>query len=107
ERSVNFGGKNEEARQIIKTSDNKYLVVGTTGMNSTSGKSDVVILKLNNDLSDAGAAVMIDGGGNDTDYGLAITHASDGGYLVGGQTLSPSNGLGDALVIKLKSDLSV
>lgn len=102
-RMVNFSGKNEEARQILRTPDNNFLVVGTTGMGSTSVKSDIVLLHIKDDLSDVQSPKFIDGH-SDMDYGLCIALASDGGYLVAGQSRNGSNG-GDAFVMKLSSDL--
>lgn len=103
-RNVNFGGKNEEARQILRTDDNKYLVIGTTGFESTSSKPDMVVLKIDEDLNDVETAKFF--GGTDSEYGLAIAKTPDGGYYLAGQTRSKGAGRGDGYVVKVDANLA-
>ncbi len=103
QRSVDFGGKNEEARQIVRTHDNKFLVIGTTGIGSSSVKPDFVVLKIGDDLEDVEPAKTF--GGSEAEYGLAIARTDDG-YLLAGLTRSKGAGGNDAYVIKVDNNLS-
>lgn len=104
QRNVNFGGKNEEARQILRTSDNKYLVIGTTGFESTSSKPDIVVLKIDEELNDVVPAKTFPG--TDAEYGLAIAATPDGGYFLAGQTRSKGAGRGDGYLVKVDGSLN-
>lgn len=104
-KQVDYGTSgNEEARQIIRTKDNKYVVVGTKAMGSSN--SQIMVLRMDENLDNI-QEVSFGGTGSSHDYGLAIQETPEGDFMVGGQTWSEGAGGGDAYAVRLKgSDLS-
>ncbi|MCE3259722.1 MAG: lipoprotein [Bacteroidetes bacterium] len=85
---------NEEAREIIKTSDGNYVIVGTS--NSFSSTQDMVLIKIDN----SGTAIWTKTyGGSDKEYGNSVKQCSDGGYIIGGQTFTWGQN-GDTYVVR-------
>jgi hypothetical protein len=76
--------------KIRKTTDNGYIVVGTTGSNNydvigNHGLNDIWVVKLNNSGAIEWQKCY---GGSFNDYGNDIQQTSDGGYIVCGSTNS-------------------
>jgi hypothetical protein len=102
EKWIDFSYKNDEARAIIRKG-NEYYVIGSTGMPpSTTTKSQMVLLKIDHDLTVIDTKTF---GGTDHVYGLSIADSKDGGLLIAGQILGEGAGMGDAYVVKLNSSL--
>ena len=94
-------GKNQEAREIIRTKDNKYVVVGTTGFESSSGDQQVMVVVLNVDL---GVESTWTFGDSNKQFGLGIKQTADDGFIICGQTFignGPDDG--NALLMKISS----
>jgi hypothetical protein len=77
-------------QKIRKTTDNGYIVVGTTGSNNydvigNHGLNDIWVVKLNNSGAIEWQKCY---GGSFNDYGNDIQQTSDGGYIVCGSTNS-------------------
>ncbi|MFO7882374.1 MAG: hypothetical protein R6U52_07545 [Kosmotogaceae bacterium] len=89
----NYGGTEDEwTNQIQQTSDNGYIVFGTTFSNNhdvsgNHGNSDAWIIK----LSSTGTLVWQNCiGGNNIDGGCSIQQTADNKYIVAGNTFSSS-----------------
>lgn len=86
-----YGGSNDEYGYSIKqTIDNGYVIAGYTASNDGDvtglhGKQDGWIVKLDSHGNLLWQTTL---GGNDTDYANAVLPTADGGYIVGGSTLS-------------------
>jgi len=96
-----YGGiANDEAYSVQQTSDGGYVVAGYT-ISYSYGGEDFAIYKLNS----SGNKIWFKhyGGGN-TDYAYSIQQTSDGGYVVGGYTLSYTYGSSDFAIYKLDSN---
>jgi hypothetical protein len=77
-------------QKIRKTTDNGYIVIGTTGSNNydvigNHGLNDIWVVKLNNSGAIEWQKCY---GGSFNDYGNDIQQTSDGGYIVCGSTNS-------------------
>lgn len=93
---------NDNAYGMIYTSDNKYVVVGSTASPPASG-TDVYIAKLNTDGTTAWEHTI---GGAGTDVGNAVVEAADGGYVIAGYTNSfgeTGGASNDAYIVKFSS----
>jgi len=99
-----FGGTDwDEAFSICNTSDNRYIVAGYTysfGVDS----SDFLVIKLNSSGNIEWAKTF---GGITYDDGRSICKASDGGYIVAGNTESFEVDYIDFLVLKIQPDGSM
>ena len=107
-----FGGSEEEsAYSIQQTSDGGYIVAGSSSSTdipgvTNHGSSDFYIIKL-----DADGNVLWQNmyGGSDGDGAYSIQKTSDGGYIVGGSSLSTdipgviNHGYCDFYIIKLNA----
>jgi hypothetical protein len=108
-------------QKIRKTTDNGYIVVGTTGsnnynVNGNHGLNDIWVVKLNNSGAVEWQKCF---GGSFNDYGSDIQQTSDGGYIVCGWTNSndgdavglhgPPNydGYNDFFILKISSSGSI
>jgi uncharacterized delta-60 repeat protein len=99
-----YGGSDAEwGSSIQQTLDGGYILLGET-YSFGAGGSDLWVLKLDSDGSVAWQKTY---GGSDEDSGSSIQQASDGGYIVAGETLSFGAGAGDLWVLKLNPDGSV
>lgn len=113
------GTNNEYVEEIIQTSDGGYMLVGNSYSDISGDKTedqigsiDFWIVKL-----DATGEVLWDNtiGGFDSDYLETIIQTSDGGYLIGGQSVSDagadkeenSMGESDYWVLKLDQNGSI
>ena len=95
------GAGDEQANSIRQTTDGGYIVAGGTSSFGASS-ADFWILKLN---SDGTASWQKRYGGANYDYAYSIQQASDGGYIVAGETYSFGVGYyPDFWLLKLNSD---
>ncbi len=112
--SKTFGGsKNDVGNSVIQTPDGGFVMAGNSDSadgipGENNGDCDAWILKVNS----AGAIQWnhVYGGGGFDDL-ASISNTSDGGFIVAGTTISPTNniitesaGKKDALVLKLDSN---
>lgn len=91
------GNKKDTANFIQPTSDGGYIVAGTTN-SFGAGKDDFWILKLDS-IGYIDWQKSYGGVGNDS--AISIHQASDGGYIVAGNTDSFGSGVRDILILKL------
>jgi hypothetical protein len=91
---------NDEGREIIHTSDDNYVIVGTMGPATGSLTSqDAFLIKI--DLSGTILWQKYYGGSN-KEYGNSVKQCSDGGYILTGQTLSWGQN-GDTYIVRTNS----
>jgi hypothetical protein len=89
-----IGWGNEEAREIIKSADGNYIIVGSTNSNLPS--QDAFLMKVDGD----GAVIWIKYyGGSGKEFGNSVKQCSDGGYYMLGETFSYGQG-GDAYLVR-------
>jgi hypothetical protein len=92
-----YGGTNAEvAYSIEQTSDEGYIVVGSTSSYG-AGASDVYIVRLNASGDTLWTRVY---GGINTDRAQSVQQTTDGGYIVGGSTASLGAGNYDFYLLK-------
>jgi len=110
-----YGGSNYEvAKDIKRTSDGNFVVVGYSYSNNGNvgrnfGSSDIWVVKLDENGNLIWSSVI---GGSKQDEGYSISPLSDSGYVVAGMTYSDdalaygnnNHGGGDAWIIKLDAD---
>ncbi len=93
------GNENDVARSIQQTTDNGYIIAGSTS-SFGSGQSDYWILKLNS-AGNVEWERAYGGFGNDVAY--SVRQTSDGGYIVGGFSESSVMGTAKFWILKLTS----
>ena len=95
-----FGGWGVEIRSALQTPDSGFMF---TAMNRSfgAGEYDAWVVKLDNDGDTEWQKAY---GGTQNDYGQFIYMTSDGGYILGGATLSFGAGGADFWVLKLDED---
>ncbi len=99
-----YGGNgSDRANHIQQTSDGGYIVAGET-QSFGAGGGDVWALKLRTDGTVEWQKTY---GGVSWDLAHSVQQASDGGYMVAGETLSFGVGGGDVWVLKLGPDGAV
>ena len=87
----NYGGTRDDiATSIIQTSDNGYVVVGTTNssdgdVTDYQGAYDIWVIRLNSKGQIIWQKTL---GGSAQDNGNYVQQTNDGGYIVGGYSLS-------------------
>jgi hypothetical protein len=94
-----YGGTGEDyARSVIQTSDNGYLLVGTTASFGVGG--DAWMVKV-----DSSGIMQWDKnfGGGGSEYVFAVTKTSDGGYALAAETTSYGAGGFDFWLVKVDS----
>jgi hypothetical protein len=92
---IGFG--NDEGREIIRTADGKFVIVGTTNSNISS--QDAFLMKIDGD----GTVDWIKYyGGSDKEFGNSVKLCSDGGFILTGQTYSYGQG-GDTYLVRTNS----
>lgn len=111
--SIHFGGsKADRASRVIKTNDNKYIVIGQTSSSDgdvqlNKGNSDLLIFKIDNLGKIQWQKTF---GGSGEDFATDISKTKDGGYIVCGSTESKNgdikinNGRFDYWVLKLTKE---
>jgi len=93
-----FGGADSDwGRSVLVTSDGGYVIVGKTA-SFGAGLDDIYLIR-----TDASAAIQWDTtfGGSGVDRGYSVVPASDGGYIIAGETSSFGAGNGDVCLIKI------
>ncbi|MEO0248823.1 MAG: hypothetical protein ABIN58_04640 [candidate division WOR-3 bacterium] len=96
-----YGGTNTDyAQSIIQATDGGLLIAGNTA-SFGAGSHDFLVLKLNSDGSLAWARTF---GGTSSEFPFSITQATDGGYVIAGETKSFGAGNADCLVIKITNN---
>ncbi len=107
-----YGGSQDEyASAFIQTSDNGFIIVGTTYSNDGNvtgnhGDYDIWVLKISSTGSIQWTKCF---GGSDADYAYGVIQTIDGGYAIVGKTWSSDGnvtgykGNGDAWMIKISS----
>ncbi|KJD31672.1 PKD protein [Tamlana nanhaiensis] len=111
-----FGGTEiDEARAIIKTTDNNYVIVGDTRSNNgnvsfNNGAADLWVVK----ISDNGDLIWEKTfGGSSFDVGRSVFETQDGGLLISGSSRSAdgdvdkNEGQNDAWLLKLDSNANL
>jgi hypothetical protein len=94
-----FGGTSfDEARQIIKTSDGKYVIVGHS-KSYDSGNQQAVLIKIDNSGTPDWTMRY---GGAGLEFGNAVKECSDGGFIITGQTFSSGQN-GDTYLVRTNS----
>lgn len=90
----------ETASEVIITSDNNYIFVGSKADPST-GIQNIYLVKI-----DASGNLIWEKelGGSDSDEAYSISKTNDGGYILSGYTVSYGNGARDAFLLKVNSD---
>jgi len=98
--SKTYGGDDkDEVRSIQQTSDNGYIITGTT-KSFGAGENDFLIIKLDSSGDVIWSKTY---GGSKIDLSKSVYQNSDGGYIVAGTTESFGAGKRDFLIMKLDS----
>lgn len=91
---------NDEGREIIRTADDNYVIVGTMGPATGSvATQDAFLIKI--DLSGTILWQKYYGGSN-KEFGNSVKQCPDGGFIVAGQTFSWGQN-GDTYIIRTNS----
>lgn len=93
------GWGNEEAREIIKTSDNNYMIVGTSASSNWTSGQNAFLMKVDVDGNMLWRKFY---GGSNMEYGNTVKQCSDGGYIMGGQTYSQGQD-GNTYIVRTNS----
>jgi hypothetical protein len=92
-----FGGSGWEwGYSVAQTSDGGYIIAGHTGSYGT-GEYDVWLMKTDADGNELWNKTF---GGSDHDRGYSVAQASDGGYIIAGDTYSNGTDYSDVWLIK-------
>jgi parallel beta-helix repeat protein len=96
-----FGGRyNDSAILVQQTSDEGYVIIGTTDSYG-AGYSDIWLIKTDSEGKKEWDKTF---GGSSFDMGNSVQQTSDEGYIIIGNTFSYGDGTGDAWLIKTDSD---
>jgi hypothetical protein len=93
------GADNDRAQSIRQTADSGFVLTGSTA-SFGAGTDDVYIIKTD---ANGDSAWTMTCGGVWSEYGWSIEQATDGGYVIAGQTMSFGAGLGDVYLVKTDS----
>lgn len=94
-----YGGFSfEEAREIIKTSDGNYVMVGTS-KSYDAGNQQIVMIKIDNDGNTSWVKRY---GGPAAEFGNSVRECADGGFIITGQTFSYGQN-GDMYLVRTNS----
>jgi hypothetical protein len=92
-----FGGeKDEQGRDIELTSDNGFIMVGSTS-SFGAGNSDIYLVKVDSNIKYEWSAAI---GHEFTEFGHAVKQTADNGYIICGYTNSIGNGSYDAYLVR-------
>jgi hypothetical protein len=98
-----FGGTEDDIGfSICKTSDENFIIVGSTKSFGVINP-DIWVIKVNQNGDQLWDKMI---GGSDHDISPWIQQTNDGGYILAGYTYSFGAGLYDAWLLKLDSDVS-
>lgn len=96
-----YGGwGNEEGREIILTSDNHLVFVGSSN-SADLADLDIFITKIDLEGNEIWTKYI---GGTEKEYGNCIKLCNDGGFIIGGETFSYDRGDGDAYLIRTNAN---
>ncbi len=96
-----YGGlASDNGTYVVQTSDNGYIVAGTT-ISFGEGGRDVYVLKTNANGEIQWTKTF--GGATDNEYGFCVQQTSDGGYIISGVASSFSDVAGDMYLIKINA----
>jgi len=99
--SKTFGGADVEvAYSVQETSDGGYIITGFTGSYG-AGVDDVYLIKTDANGSEVWSKTF---GGSNDDIGYSVQQASDGRYIVVGETQSYGAGSSAVYLIKIKPE---
>ena len=99
-----FGGTNQEfGYSVDKTNDGGFIIGGQTSSFGAGG-SDMYLVKTDSDGTMQWTKTF---GGSASDQGFSFHQTNDGGFIIGGQTLSFGAGASDAYLVKTSSDGSL
>lgn len=94
-----YGGEDgDSGHSIQQTSDEGYIIVGST-YSYGSGSIDVYLIKTDENGDTLWTKTC---GGADWDFGFSVQLTSDGGYIVVGKTISFGAGSFDVYLLKIK-----
>ena len=94
------GSSNDYPTSVQQTTDDGYMVAGTT-YSFGAGESDLWVIKLD---SNGQISWQKTYGGSNVDWAFSIQQTADGGYIVVGNTFSFGAGEDDLWVLKLDSN---
>lgn len=111
----NYGGSEiDEAKAIVKTSENNFLIVGNSRSNDqdiiqNSGGADLCIVKIN---KEGELLLQKNLGGSNFDVGNSIQNMADGNFLLSGSSRSTfgsieNKGQNDAWILKIDAQANV
>jgi hypothetical protein len=89
------GTGNDEAREIVKTNDGNYVIVGTS--TSFSGSQDAFLIKIDNSGTELWRKTY---GGSGLEFGNGVALCADGGFIVTGRTGGSSSAGGQAYLVR-------
>jgi hypothetical protein len=90
-----YGGNNEDASSICQTHDGGFAITGNTWLSGSAW--NVSLIKIDS----AGNILWANSyGGNDNDWANSIAEMSDGGFVMGGGTVSFGGGYTDCYLLK-------
>lgn len=92
------GAAMDNGNSVRKTTDNGFIIAGTTTSFGSGGR-DVLVIKTNA-IGDT-AWTRTFGGATDNEYGFCAQQTTDGGYIVSGVASSFADVAGDMYLIKL------
>ena len=97
-----YGGTSEDrGYSVLAASDGGYIIAGSTGSFSGpfgAGESDVYLVKTNSEGNMLWSQTY---GGTDDEYGRSVQVASDGGYIIAGETYSFGAGRADIYLVRI------
>lgn len=91
------GNGSEKGQYIINTIDGGSIIAGSTDSEG-QGNFDILVVKLDADGAIEWTQTY---GGEMSDWGMSIAEAKDGGYYIGGNTLSYTHGEYDLWILKI------
>lgn len=94
------GGSNVRGRSIKQTSDDGYIIAGSTFSDISFSDSDVYILKIDSSGAEEWSNTY---GGRGSQHAFSIEKALDGGHIIGGTNYETTDGGSDVYILKIDS----